>query len=154
MTADCYGRAYALGYQRTVRFLMSRGVEREKADDVAQSAWTKGWERIHQLRDTALLLRWVNSIALNCYRREVRDTPQFQALPELRCTSNVNLAALDLDQIVRRCRPANRALLEEYAAGATTPEIARDRGVTQASVRLRLMRATREARGLICEAAA
>src|SRR3984957_17276059 len=77
MTRDGYGIAYQKGFTLTVRFLLSRGAQREYAMEVAQGAWVRGWERLHQLRDEATVVTWVNTIALNAYRRgKGRGGPQ------------------------------------------------------------------------------
>ena len=51
MTREEYGKAYQKGYNLTVRFLVSRGLAYDAAQETAQAAWVKGWERIGQLRD-------------------------------------------------------------------------------------------------------
>ncbi len=69
MTREGYGQAYQKGFSLTVRFLLSRGVQRDAADEAAQAAWVKGWERLEQLRNESSVTTWVNTIALNVYRR-------------------------------------------------------------------------------------
>src|SRR5262245_60781574 len=81
MTRDQYGQVYQQGLNRTIRFLMSRGVEADTAPDIAQGAWVRGWERLEQLRDDRMLITWVNTIALNQYRRVIRSDRLRQALP-------------------------------------------------------------------------
>jgi DNA-directed RNA polymerase specialized sigma24 family protein len=155
MTRDEYGRQYARGFERTVRFLVSRGVERNSAPDVAQSAWLRGWERIAQLREDRFVLTWVNSIALNVHRKARRvETPtqvvleKHEQLEEFQI-HGIDLAAIDIAQLLEKCRPADRSLLEQQMRGATTAEIAREQGITQAAVRIRMFRARRDARSLI-----
>ena len=58
MTREGYGLAYQKGFDITVRFLLSRGAQREYTTEVAQSAWVRGWEQLHQLRDDAKVLIW------------------------------------------------------------------------------------------------
>lgn len=153
MTRDEYGRAYQHGYDRTVRLLLSRGVPSEHAREVAQSAWVKGWERLEQLRDEKLVVNWVNSIALNLYRSVLRE-PVFQELPELRTKPNVNLAAIDMELILKICRPADRALLDQQIRGLAAEEIARQEGMTETAVRIRWLRARRSARARLQHRAA
>src|SRR4051812_44604678 len=69
MTRSEYGSAYEHGFCPTVRFLVARGVPPDMAEEIAQAAWTRGWERIAQLRDQDIVRTWVNTIALNMYRR-------------------------------------------------------------------------------------
>jgi DNA-directed RNA polymerase specialized sigma24 family protein len=153
MTSDDYGEAYQRGYNLTVRLLLSRGVAPEPARETAQAAWVKGWEHVGQLRDEKLVVNWVNSIALNLYR-SVRRQPVFQELPELRTGPGVNLAAIDLELILKVCRPADRVLLEEQVRGMTAEEIARQKGVTETAIRIRWMRARRSARRRVIRRAA
>ena len=150
MTREGYGQAYQRGFDLTVRFLLSRGVQRDNAREVAQAAWARGWERLAQLRDESLVITWVNTIALNVYRSLIRRQPFDQALPDLIDRSYaINLAAIDLARILGFCRPADRILLEEQMNGATTTELARKYGVTETAIRIRLLRARREARSRV-----
>jgi DNA-directed RNA polymerase specialized sigma24 family protein len=41
---------------------MALGTNRGDAEDLAQSAWARGWERLFQLRDDANILGWVYAI--------------------------------------------------------------------------------------------
>jgi len=147
MTREEYGRAYERGFELTVRFLLSRGAHpSDRARDAAQAAWTKGWERLGQLRNDALVVTWVNTIALNVYRSFLRREPMYQALPELATRTGVNLAAIDISRILKICRPSDRALLEQQMHGVTAKEIASDQGVTETAVRIRFLRARRAAK--------
>lgn len=147
-----FGNAYREGLQRTINFLMSRGVPYDLAPDVAQSAWLRGWERLGQLRDDSIILAWINTIALNHFRRSLRSRCQEEALtPEHDGkAAGVNVAAIDLNRIMRACSPKDRALLEAQLAGATPKELAQREGVSQTAIRIRLLRARRSARRL-CE---
>ena len=64
MTREEYGQAYQRGFDLTVRLLLSRGAPRDRAREVAQAAWARGWERLSQLRNESLVVTWVNTIAL------------------------------------------------------------------------------------------
>jgi DNA-directed RNA polymerase specialized sigma24 family protein len=83
MTRDEFGSAYEKGYNLTVRFLVSRGLSYDSAQETAQAAWVRGWEKLGQLRDSRLVLTWMNTIALNIHRSCLRREPFLQALPEL-----------------------------------------------------------------------
>ena len=146
MTRDEYGQAYQRGFERTVRLLLSRGAPSDRAREAAQSAWTRGWERLSQLRNDSLVGTWVNTIALNVYRSILRSEPEYLALPELRTKAGVNLAAIDVARILKICRPCDRFLLEQQMRGVTTEEIARKHGVSETAIRIRLLRARRSAR--------
>jgi DNA-directed RNA polymerase specialized sigma24 family protein len=154
MTRDEYGKAYQRGFDLTVRLLLSRGAPRDRAREVAQAAWVRGWERLSQLRNEELVVTWVNTIALNVYRSVLRSEPAYQALPELSTKAGVNLAAIDVARILKICRPCDRLLLEQQMRGVTAEEIARTQGVSETAIRIRLLRARRAARSRVEKRAA
>ena len=154
MTREEYGQAYQRGFDLTVRLLLSRGAPRDRAREVAQAAWARGWERLSQLRNEALVVTWVNTIALNVYRSVLRSEPAYQALPELCTKAGVNLAAIDVARILKICRPCDRILLEQQMRGVTAEEIAKKQGVTETAIRIRLLRARRAARSRVEKRAA
>ncbi len=154
MNRETYGKAYQLGFENTVRFLLSRGASWEGATETAQAAWARGWERVQQLRDEELVVRWVNTIALNTYRGLVRKELPLESsleyLPKRTVhVAKINLAAIDVARILKTCRPRDRVLLEQQMYGLTPEEIAVEHGVTTTAIRIRLMRARREARLLL-----
>jgi DNA-directed RNA polymerase specialized sigma24 family protein len=146
MTRDGYGLAYQKGFDLTIRFLLSRGAQREYAMEIAQGAWVRGWERLHQLRDESTVVTWVNTIALNAYRRVMRREAPAQELPEIVSPNGIDIAAIDVHRILNSCRPSERVLFEQQMRGATTEEIARAQGVTETAIRIRLLRARRATR--------
>ena len=144
-----YGSAYRTGFPSTVRFLLSKGARSDGAEEMAQAAWTLGWERVHQLRNDSLLRTWVNTIALNLYRRMIREEKRREPLLERTGGSRTCLAKIDLSTLLSRCCPADRALLTAQMNGATTSEMASRVGTTRAAVRVRLTRARQAARRLL-----
>jgi RNA polymerase sigma factor (sigma-70 family) len=147
MTREEYGDIYQAARDRTIRFLLSRGAAPGLAPDIAQSAWLRGWERLSQLRDPQMIVTWVNSIALNQYRRAIRSEKlhqEIQRSPQDR--ASLNLAAIDIERILGVCRPPDRLLLEAQMKGVTAKEIAREQGLTETAVRIRFLRARRSAR--------
>jgi DNA-directed RNA polymerase specialized sigma24 family protein len=122
-------------------------VARDTAEEISQAAWMRGWERLGQLRSDELISTWVNTIALNLYRRAIRQERRLQGLKEpLYAKSTVNWAAIELRRILRFCRLPDRQLLEAQMVGQTAEEIAQDQGVSQTAIRIRLLRARRAAR--------
>ena len=147
MTTEAYAQAYQAGLSLTFRFLLSRGVGRDTAEELSQAAWMRGWERLEQLRNEELVSTWVNTIALNLYRRAVRDERRLQVLQDpLYAKSTMNWAAIELRRILRFCRRPDRQILEAQMRGSTAEEIAREQGVSQTAIRIRLLRARRAAR--------
>lgn len=146
MNREKYGQAYQRGFDLTVRFLISRGVSRDLASDVAQAAWVRGWERLSQLRNESMVTTWVNAIAINVHRSVLRSEKPLAALTDFYTRAEVNLAAIDVARILKFCAPRDRALLELQMQGDTAEEIAQKQGVTETAVRIRLLRARRAAR--------
>ncbi len=149
MTSNVFAAAYSKGIKRTLSFLIARGVPRDTAEDVAQAGWSRGWEKLEQLRDDAMVVPWINTIALNDYRRSVRKLhweqswkPVYQDL----APTFVDCAAIEVTRILESCNPADRRLLQAQMSGATAGELAEEAGVTDAAMRIRLHRARRKAR--------
>ena len=147
MTKEAYARAYQEGLPLTFRFLLSRGVARDTAEEISQAAWMRGWERLVQLRSEDLISTWVNTIALNLYRRAIRQERRMQGLQDpLYAKPTMNWAEIELRRILRFCRLPDRQLLEAQMVGQTAGEIANNQGVSQPAIRIRLLRARRAAR--------
>jgi DNA-directed RNA polymerase specialized sigma24 family protein len=148
VTRDGYGQAYQRGFELTVRFLLSRGVQRDDAREVAQAAWVRGWERIRQLREDSSVVTWINTIALNVHRGLLRRVPlNLTSLDVRDKTVVIDLATIDVAHILQFCRPQYRVLLEQSLSGASMAEIASQHGVSETAIRIRLLRARRHARG-------
>jgi DNA-directed RNA polymerase specialized sigma24 family protein len=149
MTSNGYGQAYESGFERTVRFLISRGAQGDRAQEIAQAAWVHGLESLCQLRDDNLVIAWVNTIALNTFRRlRRRETAMLPLNIAGRYSVGVvvDLSTIDLQRALSACRPTERALLEKHMCGVSTKEIASDEGVSETAIRIRLHRARRSAR--------
>jgi RNA polymerase sigma-70 factor (ECF subfamily) len=151
MTSRTFGAAYSTGVKRTISFLEGRGVPRDTAEDVAQTAWFRGWQKLEQLRDDAMVVPWVNTIALNTYRRAARRVQWEQPWNPLYvdlASSHINCAAIEVAEILKICSPADRHLLKAEMSGVTPRELAEQAGVTHTAMRIRLHRARRKARAL------
>lgn len=150
MTREQYATAYDSGYAMTTRFLVSRGVNGETAEEAAQAAWAKGWEHRDKLRNPNSVLSWVNTIALNLFRswlhrRETGELPLETPVPP-----QTSPQAIDVRRALAKCAPADREMLEKhYVAGYTSAELGRQRGCTAVAVRVRLLRARRRIRETI-----
>jgi RNA polymerase sigma-70 factor, ECF subfamily len=146
MTRSDYGRAYEKGFDPTVRFLVAKGIPHDAAEEIAQAAWTRGWERINQLRDEDIVRTWVNTIALNMYRRGSHIDSRQEPLMDCAVKPDAGAASIELGRLLDSCCPSDRLLLLFQLYGFTTSEMARQVGATEAAVRIRLMRARRSAR--------
>lgn len=144
MSGEEFGKAYQKGFERTVRFLMSKGLTSDAARETAQCAWVRGWERLNQLRSPQMIFTWMNSIALNIYRSHLRREPAFQPLPELSAPHRADLAAIEVRRILKRCKDSDRMVLQSYyLEGNKVQEIADKLGCTELAMRIRLLRARR-----------
>ena len=99
-----------------------------------------------QLRDENMVGTWVNSIALNYYRKWLRQQPNLSVLPDLPGGQEPNMAAIDLNKILQFVKPDDRQLLLRRMEGVSISEIAKDHQVSDTAIRLRLLRARRTAR--------
>lgn len=138
---------------RTVRLLRSRGASVDCAEDVAQTAWLQGWQKLNQLRDDGMIVGWVNAIAINYHRRGCRREARYQALSEVCGEIGIDIAPLDTDTILNFCRPVERLLFEHQLGGLTSQEIAVKQGVSATAIRIQLLRARRAVRARMEERA-
>jgi RNA polymerase sigma factor (sigma-70 family) len=144
MTAEEFGSAYSQGLVRTTRLLIARGLLWDVAQETAQAAWAKGWEKRHQLRDSSMLLTWINTIALNIYRNALRREPVLQDLVDVPAPPERYLSTIDVHFVLRSCKENERFVLQRhYLEQCKTAEIALEKGLTVTAVRLRLLRARR-----------
>lgn len=153
MTDTHFSNAYETGMRRTIAFLISRGISCDDAQEVAQAAWVRGWERLRQLRNDAMLLTWVNTIALNNYRRALRTRgrcEEWKLTHDDAAVTMLNWAKIDITRILQACKPKDRELLGAHLRGESPKELAKREGVTPTAIRIRLLRARRSARQL-CE---
>lgn len=129
------------GYVNTRRFLQSKGADRDMAEEIAQAAWARGWERQEQLRCPELLGSWVNSIAMNLWRSQVNRNRRFGDLPEdIMIFSKIN-EEMDAALILKSCQDGESQMLKHYYFdGMSTEEIARRSQCRPVTVRVRLMR--------------
>ena len=144
MTQEQYADAYSGAFDRTVRFLVSRGVTSDSAEEAAQAAWARGWERRTQLRDPKRLVTWVNAIALNlfrngCRRRETSELPSDIPVPP-----QASPRTIDLRRVIEKCTPAEQEMLQKhYLGGYTSKELAAQADCTATAIRVRLLRLRR-----------
>lgn len=149
MTQTGYGEAYRQGFVRTVRLLRSRGASADCAEDLAQAAWVQGWQKLDQLRDERMILKWINTIAINYHRREVRFQSRFLTLFDICGPAGLDSPRMDTANILTLCCHRDRMLFQQLLVGLTTKEIAEKRGVTPTAIRIGIMRARRAVRTLV-----
>jgi DNA-directed RNA polymerase specialized sigma24 family protein len=147
ITRKEYGLAYKNGRRQTENFLLSRGLREDEAQEKAQAAWAKGWERRFQLKDKRKTLSWINTIALNLYRSNFRRDSRREPMRDFPIGPGISFAAFDLERIFKQCRQSEQEILElRYLAGYDTRDLAARYGCTQTAVRVKLLRARRSLR--------
>jgi RNA polymerase sigma factor (sigma-70 family) len=145
--SEQFGDAFRRHYPVTLRFLLSIGAPADLAEEIAQAAWVKGWERRWQLRRPETIGTWVNSIAKNMLKNRLRADQKLEALNDAATTHGWWTAAIDLEGILNRCTRRDCSILTSYyLEGYTTEEIARQVGLTAVTVRVRLLRLRRALR--------
>jgi len=138
---DQFAAAYRLGFSRTVRFLQSSGVQHELAEEIAQAAWSRGWECRAQLKNPAALGIWVNSIAKNLLRVDYRRRKTVEELTEDSATIAASTDTTALAELLAHCTDEDRTLLvRHYMEGWSSNELAPALGISPVSVRVRLLR--------------
>jgi RNA polymerase sigma factor (sigma-70 family) len=136
-----FDTAYRLGFSRTVRFLQSSGVQHELAEEIAQAAWSRGWECRAQLKNPAAIGVWVNSIAKNLLRVDFRRRKAVEELTEDSATICASTDSTALAELLSHCSVEDRQLLvRHYMEGWSSNELAPALGISPVSVRVRLLR--------------
>ncbi len=120
--------------------------DRQAAEDAAQAAWERLWEKPPQLRDSSKLRSWLLTVCANGARQAARRRRRGAAL-EAQSRSDrpspVDLAAdlADLQVALSRLSFADRELLGlRFAVGLASSEIAEHLGLSPEGARTRLHR--------------
>jgi RNA polymerase sigma-70 factor (ECF subfamily) len=143
MTTEAFAEAYREGWTKTVRFLISKGVNHDTALEVAQDAWGKGWMRRAALLKPSAVIPWVNSIALNIFRSRIRRQPVDGDVPEQHVRPMATPESTDVVRVLESCDQEERELLAATAEGYTSHDLARILGCKPSTIRVRLMRLRR-----------
>jgi RNA polymerase sigma-70 factor (ECF subfamily) len=143
-----FASAYTANFHLTRRFLLSRGMGAPRAEELAQAAWSKAWERRAQLRELTSVAAWVNTIALNLLRGEIR-----KAAPQVELEDRDEPVRSSVEQHVDAEKALDalstedrRLMLLHVVAGLTSKEIASESRLSAVAVRVRLHRAKIELR--------
>lgn len=146
ISSEDYALAYQEGYRRTVRFLAASGAPLELAEEVAQAAWVRGWERLGQLRQVHALGFWINTIARNILRNSYRLRQSSTELQEATLICNpLESEGLDAERIFAGCNAVEKRLLVRYyVEGFTSEELAGEMGLSAVGVRVKLLRLKRD----------
>ena len=145
LTAEAFGKRFSSGgFRQTIDTLKRHGANPDLAEETAQAAWVRGWERRSQLRNPAGLVRWISEIAINLLRDEVRKTRRltatFPAGLDCPVSAAVSLSAIDLRAALANCPAGQRALLDALLKDLTPVEIAAKLNISVGAVHHRLSR--------------
>jgi len=137
-----FARVYERNYLRTVRALSRKGVREDMAHDFAQAAWARAWERRGQLRQSASVVEWVISIAINLFRSSLRhDWREEQPNAIEHWFDPCLTSRLLLDELLSISK-GHRPILEAfYIWGFSAREIAKAYHTSPLAIRVRLSRA-------------
>jgi RNA polymerase sigma factor (sigma-70 family) len=141
LTQDQFSAAYQAGFSRTVRFIQSGGVQPELAEEIAQAAWSRGWECRAQLKNPAAIGVWVNSIAKNLLRVDFRRRKIVEEITDDVASVRASTNSTVLAELLAHCSDEDRTLLvRHYMEGWSSNELAPALGISPVSVRVRLLR--------------
>jgi RNA polymerase sigma-70 factor (ECF subfamily) len=148
MTTEEFSTAYNEGFHRTQFFLRWLGLGFPRAEEVAQAAWSKAWERRAQLRDENSIGAWVRVIALNLLRNEMRRTRDCVGLGDPAGPTPCAIEQhMDANKVLETLNPEDRRLMLLHVVGGfTSKEIAAKSGLSPVGVRVRLHRVTAKLR--------
>ena len=143
MTQEYFSNAYRKGVNLTTRLLVSKGLCIEEAEEFAQSAWARGWEARHQLREPERIMTWVNTIAIHKMYSAKRRGGREEELQDIHPYNPPSLAAkIDAERLLHRCSPLDKSLIKQYySSGFSMDEIGHMHGMSGAGIRVRLHRA-------------
>ena len=150
MTTQEFEHAYEKGYRSTVLALKRRETALDEVEDLAQSAWLKGWQSLGRLRDEQRLNSWIAVIAANLMRSHFRRRPlmdQLQIGMEPVDGSTTRVASIEISIALEHCSPRQRRLLElVYIEGYSCTEVALQTGRSPGAIHAELYRARKSVR--------
>ncbi len=137
-----FASAYERHYSSTVRVLSARGLSGDVANEFAQRAWARAWERRSDLRHPGRLPQWVNTIAINAFRSWLRQYGRERQLDAADGTRSSAHPSRILVEDLLSCTKTYRHILESfYFWGYSAEEIATAYKTTPLAIRVRLSRA-------------
>jgi len=135
-----FATGYVSNFVKTVKFISSLGATIDIAEEIAQAAWARGWQRRHQLLQKQFLGSWVNTIARNLFHEHFAKSRRFSELVEFGVHSNIE-STMEAGSVLAGCTPSETAMLKMYYfEGYSSQEIAESQNINPITVRVRLMR--------------
>jgi RNA polymerase sigma factor (sigma-70 family) len=136
-----FANAYELGYPKTVRFLLSRGLSPDLAQEMSQAGWVRGWQMRRQLHHVDKIVAWVNQISLNLFRNQLAhvaypSTTTPQSRPE------IDSIVIDVRTALEKSSARERDLLRSYyLEGYSSDELGAREKCSPGAIRVRVLRA-------------
>lgn len=152
--ADAFAELVRLHQHRVFRLAGRFYRRREDVEDAAQDTFLTAWRKLDTYRGSAPFEHWLTRVCLNCcYARLRRKEParaDLDAIAEPGAAGPDPVAALELDRLLARLKPADRfVLLLLDGEGWSVAEIAERLGWTRTNVKVRAHRARRRLRALL-----
>lgn len=141
---EAFGELYKI-YAPLVHGVVLARAPRGETDDIVQDVFLSAYENISRLRDGAALGAWLAAIARNRATQYYRQAKPTAELPENLCgTDRPAAEAGEILAAIRALPDSYReTLILRLVEGMTGDEIARQTGLTPASVRVNLHRGMR-----------
>ena len=152
-----YGRIVQACQNTITAIALAITGDRAASEDIAQEAFVRGWQQLHQLRSPSSFLPWLRQITRNLARdwlRAQRGRPMSGEAAELAISMAADPAPDSLDRLARleeevaaediiSSLPADsrEVLLLYYREGQRSQQVAALLGLSDAAVRKRLSRA-------------
>ncbi|MDV3469250.1 RNA polymerase sigma factor [Stenotrophomonas sp. C3(2023)] len=152
-----YGRIVQACQNTITAIALAITGDRAASEDIAQEAFVRGWQQLHQLRSPSSFLPWLRQITRNLARdwlRAQRGRPMSGEAAELAISMAADPAPDSLDRLARleeevaaediiSSLPADsrEVLLLYYREGQRSQQVASLLGLSDAAVRKRLSRA-------------
>jgi RNA polymerase sigma factor (sigma-70 family) len=137
---DFFASAYQRGFASTLRILRAMGATMDAAEEVAQAAWSRGWQYREQLLNPEAISSWINTIARNLYRAKIVGEKRFEELLD-RPMANRIVLELEAKDLIECCNPRESEMLVLfYIEGYSILEIAKRVRMHPTTVRVRLLR--------------
>lgn len=138
-------------YHRLVHGVLLARLPRADAEDLAQEVFLSAWLRLADLRNDEGFGGWLSAIARNRAASHSRSRPRETPLPEdLPGGPRADESPEAVLSVIRRLPEAYREpLILRLVEGMSGPEIARETGLTEGSVRVNLHRGFAKLRELL-----
>lgn len=135
-----FARLYERKYSHTIRVLSAKGLREDMAHEFAQAGWARAWERRGQLRQTARVVEWVISIAINLFRTSLRHERREEQPKAVQQSDSALIGGLLLDELLKSSKTYRPILESFYLWGFSANEIAEAYHTSPLAVRVRLSR--------------